>query len=94
MIDENDKKQMAGMIKTQVNKVTRFSQRKVGDTPTDDNQLVPLGYLNLNGSIAGRPGSVLASVGQQYFASDIGYPIFFTTNNNWVSATGSVVASN
>lgn len=90
MIDDKDKKYIDGEIK----KAMRFSQRKVGDTPTDDNQLTPRGYVNLYGSIAGRPSSVLAQIGQQYFLTDTGYPIFFNTNNQWVSSTGSVVASN
>lgn len=94
MIDENDKKIIEVMIDEKVDKATRFSKRKLGDTPTDDNQLTPRGYINLYGSVAGRPGSVLASVGQQYFNTTVGYPMFFSTNNNWVSATGSVVASN
>lgn len=94
MINANDTKQIEKMIDVKVNKATRFSQRKLGDTPTDDNQLIPRGYANMNGSVAGRPIGSIAQVGQQYFASDVGYPIFFTTNNNWVSATGSVVASN
>jgi len=94
MINENDKKEIDKMIDDKVKKAVRFSQRKVGDTPTDDNQLTPRLYVNLYGSIAGRPGSVLAAIGQQYFSTTDGYPIFFTPNNNWVSATGSVVASN
>lgn len=89
-MDDNDKKEVAKMIA----EAMKFSQRKIGDTPTDDNQLVPRGYSNMNGSVAGRPIGSIAQTGQQYFASDIGYPIFFTTNKNWVSATGSVVASN
>lgn len=94
MINENDRKEIEGMIEMDIRNAFKFSKRKVGDTPTDDNQLVPRGYTNMNGSVAGRPTSSIAQIGQQYFASDVGYPIFFTTNNNWVSATGSVVASN
>ena len=94
MIDENDKKEIQKMIADAVKKGFRFSQRKIGDTPTDDNQLAPRGYVNLFGSVAGRPASVIAQVGQQYFNTTVGYPIFFNSNNQWVSATGSVVASN
>lgn len=93
MPDNNDKK-LGEIIDQKIKLATKFSQRKIGDTPTDDNQLTPRGYVNFNGSIAGRPNSSIAQVGQQYFASDIGYPIYFNTNHNWVSSTGSVVASN
>lgn len=94
MIDDTDKRDIQKMINDAIAKVTRFSQRKIGDTPTDDNQLVPRGYTNFNGSVASRPIGSIAQTGQQYFASDIGFPIFFTTNKNWVNGAGSVVASN
>lgn len=70
-------------------KQTGFSLRKVTDTPTDNNAVVPRKYVNLYGSIAGRPQ--VSVVGQQYFATDLGYPIFRNSNNAWVSGTGSVV---
>lgn len=94
MIDEDYKKEVNQMIDQKIKSAVKFSQRKVGDTPTDDNQLTPRGYVNMYGSIASRPNSSIAQIGQQYFVSDVGYPIFFSTNHNWVSATGSVVASN
>jgi hypothetical protein len=94
MLDDNDKKRIQEMLKAIVDKTARFSQRKVGDTPTDDNQLTPRGYVNLYGSIAGRPASMLAQVGQQYFSTTDGFPIFFTSNNTWVDGSGSIIASN
>lgn len=66
-----------------------FTIRKLTDTPTDDFQATPRKYVNLYGSIVGRPQ--VSVVGQQYFATDLGYPIFRNSNNAWVSSTGSVV---
>lgn len=94
MLEPEDKKEIAEMIKNAVQKSDRFSQRKVGDTPTDDNQLTPRGYINMFGSVAGRPASTLAKVGQQYFDTTGGRPIFFNSNNKWVDSTGSIIASN
>lgn len=67
-----------------------FTGRKLTDTPTDDLQVVPRKYVNMYGSIASRPQNSV--IGQQYFATNLGYPIFRNSNNAWVSGTGSVVA--
>lgn len=91
MLTPQDKQEIEKMI----DRLTRKTyDKRVGDTPNDALQLTPRKYVNLYGSVAGRPASVAASIGQQYFNTTVGYPMFFTTNNNWVSATGSVVASN
>jgi len=66
-----------------------FIDRKITDTPTDNLQVVPRKYVNMYGSVSGRPQNSV--IGQQYFATDLGYPIFRNTNNAWVSPTGSVV---
>ena len=93
-MDAKDQKDVATMIQKAITFATRFSKRKIGDMPTDSNQLTPRGYVNMYGSIAGRPASVAAVIGQQYFNTTDGLPIFFNTNNQWVNATGSVVATN
>ena len=91
MLTPQDKQE----IEKLVDRLTRKTyDKRVGDTPNDALQLTPRKYVNLYGSVAGRPASVAATIGQQYFNTTVGYPIFFTTNNNWVSATGSVVAFN
>ena len=70
-------------------KQAAFTDRKITDTPTDDLQVVPRKYVNMYGSVAGRPtGSI---IGQQYFDTTNGYPVFKNQNSRWVSATGSVV---
>lgn len=90
MIDNNDKKQIEEMIANQIKLATKFSQRKLGDTPTDDNQLTPRGYVNLSGSAAERPNN--PSKGQQYFCDLDTYPWFYDGNGNWRNAFASIVA--
>lgn len=63
--------------------------KKIGDTPNDGLQYVTRRYLTQNGSIASRPRNPV--VGQMYLATTPGYPVWWN-GNNWVSATGSVVA--
>lgn len=70
-------------------KVEGFTDRKLTDTPTDDLAMVNRKYVNLNGSIASAPSSSV--VGQQYFASDLGYPVFRNSNYKWANSVGSVV---
>jgi len=82
-------------VKRIVNTVlkTSFAQKRVGDTPTDNLQLVNRKYVNLNGSIAGRPASVTAVIGQQYYASDIAIPLVYD-GAHWRNGVGSIIASN
>jgi len=91
--DEKFNKAVDERIKKLVPEILRgsaFTMRKITDTPKDDLQVVPRKYVNMYGSIAGRPQ--VSVIGQQYFATDLGYPIFRNSNNAWVSATSSVVA--
>lgn len=67
--------------------------KKIGDTPTDNLQLVPRKYVNLNGTLSNRPASVLAVIGQQYYATDINVPLFYD-GTKWRNGVGSVIASN
>lgn len=81
------------MIEEKVSEIIKkrmnFTQKKIGDTPTDNYMFTPRGYVNMYGSIAGAPvGSV---VGQQYFATDLGYPVFKNSNSRWSNSVGSVV---
>ncbi len=89
-MDEQDKKDIKKMIKDSSKK--NFDKR-IGDTPTDNLQLVPRKYVNLNGTLASRPASVLATTGQQYYATDINVPIFYD-GTNWRNGVGSILASN
>lgn len=71
--------------------VTESFNKRVGDTPNDALQLVSRKYVNLNGVLASRPTSSVASTGQQYFATDLGKPVFFN-GTKWVDSTSSVIA--
>lgn len=87
---ENEiKKLIQELVKEEIKKQMTFTSRKLTDTPTDNLAVVNRKYVNLYGSILGRPQTSV--VGQQYFSTDLGYPIFRNSNNAWVSATGSVV---
>lgn len=66
-----------------------FTDRKLTDTPTDDLQVVNRKYVNLSGTTAQRP--VSSVIGQQYFDTSVGYPIFKNSNYRWVNSVGSVV---
>lgn len=94
MLDANDKKHIQEMIDLTVKKSLDYPIRKRGDTPTDNLQLTPRGYVNMNGSVASRPIGSVAQIGQKYFASDTNIPMFFTAQKTWVNGVGSVIALN
>ena len=71
--------------------VTASFNKRVGDTPNDALQLVSRKYVNLNGVLASRPTSSVAGIGQQYFATYLGKPVFFN-GTKWVDSTSSVIA--
>lgn len=72
-----------------------FQDRKPTDTPTDDLAPVNRKFVTSNGTIANRPNSSVAVLGQPYFATDIGSGTPITYNGtNWVNGVGSVVALN
>ena len=73
-------------------KSSAFTDRKLTDTPTDNLSVVNRKYVNLNGTVAGRPISSVATTGQQYFATDTNIPMTYN-GTNWVNGSGSVVAS-
>lgn len=64
-----------------------FQHKIIGDTPIDNNQLVPRKYVNLNGTTAQRPSTPVT--GQFYFDTTIGRPIFFN-GTNFIDAAGSI----
>lgn len=89
-MNDQDKKETEKIVKDTFKK---FSNRRIGDTPTDNLQLVPRKYVNLNGTLALRPASVLAIVGQKYYATDINVPLFYD-GTKWRNGVGSIIASN
>lgn len=70
-----------------------FIDRKVTDTPTESYSVVPRRFVTANGTLANRPNSSVASIGQPYFATDTNIPMTFN-GTNWVNGSGSVVALN
>lgn len=94
MLNEDDKKEIREMIDKALRSAMEYQTRKRGDTPTDDLQLTPRKYVNMNGSVAGRPIGSVVTTGQQYFASDTNIPMFFTVQKTWVNGVGSIVANN
>lgn len=93
-MDQQTKKEIQIMIDSTLK--SSFSRKRVGDTPTDALQLTPKKYVNLNGVLSNRPASIMAVVGQQYFATDVGTngtPIFYN-GTKWVNSASSIIASN
>lgn len=74
----------------QILKGSAFTDRKLADTPTDNLSVVPRGYVNMNGSVAGRPiNSVIA---QFYFDSTNNQPMWRGSTGRFYNGSGSVVA--
>ena len=93
-MEENkiDKKQVQSIIKDYMQK-DGFSDRKLTDTPTDALSVVNRKYVNLNGAVADRPKSSVASVGQSYYATDTNIPMTYSAGG-WRNGVGSIVALN
>lgn len=87
-IDERIRKVVPEILKG-----SAFTARKLTDTPTDKNSVVPRGYVTNNGTVANRPKSSVASVGQPYFATDTKLSMTYDTTG-WVNSVGSIVALN
>lgn len=88
-MDEKQITKIAEDVFKRLSKSEAFKYRKLTDTPTDNLSVVNRQYINLYGSIASRPQ--VSVIGQQYFSTTDGFPIFRNSNNAWVTATGSVV---
>lgn len=68
-----------------------FTGKKITDTPTDALSVVNRNYVNMSGTVANRPTSSVATIGQRYFATNTNIPMTFN-GTNWVNGSGSVVA--
>lgn len=86
MIDDRVKAVLPVYLKQQA-----FTDRKLTDTPTDSLEVVNRRYVNLNGSVAGRPNSSVATIGQFYLSTDTNIPMWFTPAG-WRNGVGSIVA--
>lgn len=67
-----------------------FTNRKLGDTPTDNLSLVPRKYVTMSGSVAGRP--INSVVAQFYFDSVNNQPMWRGTNGRFYNGVGSIIA--
>lgn len=63
-----------------------FTSRKLTDTPSDALQVVNRKYVNLNGATGSRPVSSI--LGQFYFDTSLGYPIWWS-GTTWVKSDGT-----
>lgn len=90
-LDNETKQAIQNLVKEYL-KGAGFTSRKLTDTPTDNLSVVNRGYVNLNGTVANRPTSSVASVGQRYFATDTNIPMTYSTGG-WRNGVGSIVAS-
>lgn len=95
-MDTELEKEIKIMIKEEVEKILRgsaFTDRKLTDTPTDNLSVVNRRYVTLNGTVANRPKSSVATVGQPYYATDTFIPMTYSTEG-WRNGAGSIVALN
>mgnify|MGYP001585293097 CR=1 FL=1 len=92
MKQEIDKKAIQDVIKEYMQSIP-FTDRKITDTPTDTLSVVNRKYVNLNGAVADRPISSIASVGQSYYATDTNIPMTYSAGG-WRNGVGSIVAAN
>jgi hypothetical protein len=94
LTDYKDKREMEEFVLRVVGSYMRssgFTQRKVTDTPTDNLSVVNRLYVTLNGNVANRPLSSVATVGQPYYATDTFIPMTFS-DQGWRNGVGSIVA--
>lgn len=71
--------------------LSNFQKERTVGTPTDAYSITNRRFVTLNGAVASRPRSSVATVGQPYFATDLLIPITFD-GNNWRNGVGSIVA--
>lgn len=81
IIEEEALKIMKSYLKT-----SAFTDRKLTDTPSDANQVVPRRFVTANGATADRPPNPVA--GQFYYDSSLGVPIWWN-GSVWKKADGT-----
>lgn len=80
-------------VKKQINKANAFTGHRIIDTPTDNLAIVNRKYVTNNGTVANRPKSSVATIGQPYYATDTFIPMTYSTQG-WRNGVGSIVALN
>ena len=94
MIEEQDKQQIEEIAKEtfkRLNKLGVFTTRRIADTPIEAYSIVNRRFVTLNGTVANRPRSSVATLGQPYYPTDTDIPMVFD-GNAWRNGVGSVVA--
>lgn len=84
LIDERIKKMVPEILSG-----SAFTARKLTDTPTDKNQVVPRGYVTMNGNSAGRPTASV--IGQSYYDTTINKPVWWSEDGCFKDAAGNIV---
>ena len=87
MKEEDIKKLIRDEVKNQL-KGGLFTARKLTDTPTDRNQVVPRGYVTRNSTTALRPTTSV--LGESYFDTTVSKPVWYN-GTNYQDAAGNVV---
>lgn len=85
------KQDVERIVKNYLNS-SAFTDRKLTDTPTDSLSVVNRRYVTMNGAVANRPTSSVATIGQPYFATDTFIPMTYSVQG-WRNGIGSVVAA-
>ena len=88
-MDENSIKKL---IRDTIKQEMSFTSRKLTDSPTDDLMVTNRKYVNLNGTVANRPTSSVATIGQSYYATDTDIPMVYD-GTDWRNGVGSIVSA-
>lgn len=94
-IDREQKKEIENIVQEAIksnNISSSFRERRTIDTPTDSYSIVNRRYITLNGTVANRPRSSVATIGQPFFATDTNIPMTHD-GNDWRNGVGSIVAA-
>jgi len=84
----NTKEQVLKVMREYLNSGS-FTARKLTDTPTDRNQVVPRGYVTRNSTTALRPTTSV--LGEFYFDTTVGKPVWWT-GSSYKDAAGNVIS--
>lgn len=87
-IDDRIKKMVPEILRS-----SAFIDKKITDTPTDSLSVVNRKFTTANGSVASRPVSSVAVVGQFYLDTNSNIPMWKVTAG-WVNGVGSIVSLN
>ncbi|OHE77468.1 MAG: hypothetical protein A3F67_10995 [Verrucomicrobia bacterium RIFCSPHIGHO2_12_FULL_41_10] len=93
-MDDELTKKIKEIVRKEIPDILRgsaFTARKVTDTPTDSFSVINRKYVTNNGSVASRPISSVAVLGQFFLATDTNTPMWYSPAG-WRNGIGSIVA--